>query len=268
MMSFVECLFNSDESTCFSPSPYGTRITPIANVNPKTCAFFSINPLDNTKTRADSAVIKYRNILIEFDKLSLEEQEKHVTSIGMPYSTVVYSGSKSRHYIISLEQDLPDQHIYRTLVRRIYKAVGESLVDKNCKNPSRFSRLPGHIRPDTNKEQTLLGVRGRVPNSVLEEWLQQRGVKQEEMWDNLTPEARSTFKNPGRLYVGTKNFLMYGAQSGEWNPKLFKAAADMYRCGYAPQDIHEELLRVTGTLDFSDRKTIDSAIRNEEGKNK
>lgn len=262
---FLAQLFNVDESTCFSNTPKGIQISPVI-LQQRETTFFSINPMDPTKTRADSAVTKYRNILVEMDKMPLDQQDQHITEIGMPYSTAVYSGSKSIHYIISLEEELADEQIYRALVKRVYKAVGEELVDKSCKNPSRFSRLPGHLREDTGKEQKLLKVNYRISYLTLENWLQERGVAPEEVWDNLTPEVRSTFKNPGRLYAGTKQFLMYGAPKGEWNPRLFKAAADMCRCGYNEEDIFNELLKVTGTLDFSDRKTIESAVRNEMSK--
>lgn len=273
LVYFLMMLFDPAEASCFSETPRGIDIT---NVN-YICflaeekkqfesTFFSINPMDHTKTRADSAVTKYRNILVEMDKMALEKQDQHITEIGMPYSTAVYSGSKSIHYIISLEEPLADEQIYRALVKRVYKAVGMEYVDQTCKNPSRFSRLPGHIRKETGKEQKLLNVKYRIPYSTLDNWLQERGVPEEEVWDNLTPEPRSTFKNPGRLYAGTKNFIMYGAPKGAWNPRLFKAAADMCRCGYNEEDIFNELIKVTGTLDFSDRKTIESAIRNELGK--
>lgn len=263
---FIVTLFEAIEYTCFSDSPKGIKITEILHPQTQINSFFSINPLEPKKTRADSAVTKYRNILVEMDKIPLEKQDQHITEIGMPYSTAVFSGSKSIHYIISLEQELPDEQVYRSLVKRVYKAVGNDFVDHSCKNPSRFSRLPGHIRLDTGKEQKLLAIKQRVSLETLENWLVDRGVGPEEVWDNLTPEPRSTFKNPGRLYAGTKQFLMYGAPKGEWNPRLFKAAADMCRCGYNEEDIFNQLIKVTGTLDFSDRKTIESAIRNEMSK--
>jgi hypothetical protein len=273
LVYFLSLLFDPGESSCFSKTSRGTIIENITSISYLAeekklfnNAFFSINPMDPTKTRADSSVTKYRNILVEMDKMPLEQQDQYITEIGLPFSTAVYSGSKSIHYIISLEEELSDEQLYRALVKRVYKAVGMQYVDQTCKNPSRFSRLPGHLREETGNEQKLLAIKGRIPYSKLEEWLLERGAKPEEVWDNLTPEARSTFKNPSRLYIGTKNFLMYGAPAGEWNVRLFKAAADMYRCGYNKEEIFEGLLTVTGTLDFGDHKTIESAIKNEMGK--
>src|SRR5271165_3051638 len=181
----IECLFDQGENTCYSFTPRGIEISNAYDAFKCLGAFFSINPLDHHKTRADSGVIKYRNILVEMDKMPLEQQDQYISEIGMPYSTAVFSGKKSIHYIISLEETLPDEQSYRAIVKRVYKAVGNELVDQSCKNPSRFSRLPGHIRVDTGKEQKLLGIRRRVPNAELESWLQTRGAPPEEAWENL-----------------------------------------------------------------------------------
>ena len=261
---FLMCLFEyNNEHTCFSATPKGTAITNVNCWSTQT-AFFSINPMNSTKTRCDAAVVKYRSILIEMDKMVLDLQDQYISEIGLPYSTAVFSGKKSIHYIISLEEPIQDEQLYRALVRRIYRAVGDDYVDHSCKNPSRFSRFPGHLRSDTEQEQRLLTVRTRVSMATLESWLQKRGVGPEEVWENLTKEPRSTFKNPHRFSGFTKNFLADGAIPGEWNRSLFKASADMYRCGFDKEEILDRMVQITGTLDIADRKTIASAIQNEE----
>src|ERR1700678_1605238 len=115
---FLSRLFEVDECTCFSDIPKGTNITAVP-IQEKITAFFSINPMDPTKTRADSSVLKYRNILVEMDHMPLEQQDQYIVEIGMPYSTAVFSGSKSIHYIISLETELQDEQIYRSMVKRV-----------------------------------------------------------------------------------------------------------------------------------------------------
>lgn len=257
----IRCLFDKEDSTCFSLTPRGIDILPVTTMHTN-AAFFSINPMDQSKTRSDGAVTTYRNILIEMDKMPLEEQDEYISTIGLPYSTAVFSGSKSIHYIISLEIPISSESEYRALVKRIYKAVGDTIVDQANKNPSRFSRLPGHIRGDTGKEQKLLCVNGRVPIEALEGWLESRGAPKEDLWEILS-EPRSLYKNPVRLYPSTKSFLMYGAPRGEWNQSLFKSAADLCRCGYTEEEAMNELLKITGSLDFTDRKTISSGFKNE-----
>src|ERR1700677_3725273 len=105
---FLSQLFSINEFTCFSIDHYGTYISQMDEYGPYD-AFFSVNPMDPTKTRADYSVVKYRNILIEMDKIPLDQQDQHISEIGMPYSTAVFSGKKSVHYIISLEQELPNE---------------------------------------------------------------------------------------------------------------------------------------------------------------
>ena len=260
-LDFMQILFERHEATCFSETPYGTVIG--VEYNPKTDIFFSINPMNPAMTRCDAAVTVYRNILIEMDKIPRDTQEALVESIGLPYTTSVYSGKKSVHYIISLETPCKDEATYRALVKRVYKAVGNDIVDQSNKNPSRFSRLAGALRPDTGKTQDLLRCGSRVPNALLEEWLEKRGAPYDDIWETITTEKRSTYKNPSRLRGTTKNFLMFGAPQGEWNRGIFQAASDLCRCGYDEEDAIEELRKVTGSLDVFDRKTIASAFKNE-----
>lgn len=269
---FLSLLFDPGEATCFGETPRSIKID---NVTYATylleekkafnSCFFSINPMDFTKTRADASVTKYRNILIEMDKMVLDLQDQYISEIDMPYSTAVFSGKKSIHYIISLEESLPDEQTYRALVKRVYKAVGNNYVDQSCKNPSRFSRLPGHVRSDTGKEQKLLAIKSRVPLSTLNAWLDKRGATEDE-WELVLKRPKFTFKDDSRLYPSTKNFLG-GAVKENWNISLFKAAADLYRCGFNEEEILNKLLQVTGTLDANDRKTIYSAIKNEGARN-
>lgn len=260
--NFLNTLFDPEDYTCFGITPKDTAISWAVGLS-YLPIFFSINAMNRDKTRADSSVVKYRNILIEMDRMPLDQQEQYISEIGMPYTTAVFSGKKSVHFIISLETELQDEQVYRAMVKRVYKAVGNDIVDQANKNPSRFSRLPFATRPDTGRLQQLLRINGRVPNATLEEWLLSRNVPAEEVWENLTPEPRSTFKNYGRLYGATKNFLMFGAPKGEWNPRLFKASADLCRCGYNEDEAIAELQKVTGALDMFDLRTINSAFKNE-----
>ncbi len=277
-MNFLNCLFDEGEATCFSISPKGTDIHSVDTIPSTRDAFFSINPIalgkDNMPVeqwhketigrRADCNVTSFRNFLVEMDKMPLEQQDQYISEIGMPYSTAVYSGGKSIHYIISLETPLSGAPKYKKTVERIYRAVGKNYVDISNKNPSRLSRLPGHIRLDTGKEQKLLAVKGRVPNSVLEEWLVSRGadVLPESDWETV-PRRKGHPKDFSNLFPSTRNFLMSGVQEN-WNLSLFKAAADLARNGWPIDEGTEELMKVTGTLDGNDMKTIRSAYRNEE----
>lgn len=282
LTDFLNCLFDENEYTCFSAVPHGTTVYNLDSCDAQEDAFFSINPLWGDKDlypteeyhssilprRADHNVVCYRNILIEMDGISLEEQKAHMNVIKLPYSTCVYSGGKSYHWIISLSSPCLNRKEYDQLVKRIYGAVGNALVDKSCKNPSRLSRLPFHLRRDTDRLQTLKAVNGRINNELLEQWLTEKGWPFQELnpWEDITYKSNRK-KDFSTLTPFTKNFLMNGATHGEWNFSLFKAAADLCRHGWNENEAYEELLKVTGTLDKFDERTISSAFSNQERKN-
>lgn len=158
MDNFIRTLFDKDEQTCFSQTPYGTELSSA----PQLDIFFSINPMHTS--RADANVTYYRNILLEIDSLPLDEQLRYMD--GIPVTSIVYSGGKSYHFIISLEQPCKTREEYDLLVKRLHKLLPE--VDPTTKNPSRFSRLPGAIRPDTGKLQELIYLGNRVNNGQLD----------------------------------------------------------------------------------------------------
>lgn len=160
--SFLATLFDKDELTCFAHTPYETKLL-YADLNRPPGAFFSINPMHTT--RADANVTAFRNIMLECDNMPLEQQIEYVTS-KLPVSTIVYSGGKSYHFIISLADPCSTREEYDILVRRIHKLLPQ--VDPTSKNPSRFSRLPNVVRLDTDMMQRLIKVGPRISRATLE----------------------------------------------------------------------------------------------------
>lgn len=238
---FIETLFFPGEGTCYAKYAMGIKILPVSEP-PNWVQFFSINPLNLTGDeegkaqkglgrRADCNVTSHRNILVEFDKVGLDEQLRYVIEIGMPWSTCVYSGGKSYHFVIALKASLPSRAAYDCLVARIYHAVGTDKVDKSCRNPSRLSRFPGVIRVGSGQEQRLIDVRGKVCHQELATWL-----------NGFSPadpdQPRRSFNVPsaplfagqkGRLSQATIDLLRVGTEEGERNVKLYKAACDFHR---------------------------------------
>ncbi len=174
--NFLEVLFDDGQVTCYTDTPYGYKLK---SEPAPSDLFFCINALHpsldlnptkdwhnrNQPRRADCNVVCYRNFLIEIDNMELDKQIDYVKSL-VPVSTIVYSGSSSYHFIISLEAPLLDYQSYMNLSKRIQLLVKEA--DPACKNPSRLSRLPDSTRPDTNKEQSLVYVGSRISVNALE----------------------------------------------------------------------------------------------------
>jgi len=195
LVNFYEMLFDPDEYTTVG-NMFENKVC-LVHGEHRAGEFFCINPLDGARDhgffvnekyseeiprRADLNVIKYRNFLFEIDCLSLEDQLKLFSASGIPFTTLVYSGGKSYHAILSLaepldlEPHLPEsvaayKHVWKRLAAKIDLAgrklgfeysVGESsFVDPACKNPSRFSRRPGE-QGEGRKLQELLFIKNRI----------------------------------------------------------------------------------------------------------
>lgn len=245
--SYYNILFDSKDTVCFGKNKYGTAIF---DVRYWQCAqndgyqFLSINPMHTS--RADANVTTFRNILVEFDTLSFEDQRKMAETF--PHSTCVYSGGKSFHYIISLETPCSDKKQYDSIVRRIYKKLPEA--DQQAKNASRFTRLPDGLR-DNGVVQAIAYVTSRIPNALLEDWL-----GPEEVRERFLPEVE-VFTADRILPGSTMNFLLKGAEEGSRNSQVFKHACEMIRAGYEVDDIIDRFSRVV-TLPL---KEIISAVK-------
>lgn len=259
---FFDTIFDYNEYTSFAKHSKGTNVYKVDDHQNYTSwvNFFSINPINpledtnpieeyhsaDRPRRCDKNVMVYRNILIEMDKMSLEEQDSLVKTLKMPYTTKVFSGGKSYHFIISLEEPVETEQEYRALVERVHKALGgKEVVDTSCKNPSRFSRFPGVIRHDKGTEQTLLEVKERVKLKDLQEWVAslvgEESPKTINPFKGTTTQYDNTISKSNVLNGFTLNFIMMGATEGDRNNSLFKAACDMAKCGYNQEEALEKL---------------------------
>lgn len=240
MSNFWKTLFDEGEEICLTNTVYGTDTSEFHTDYEQ---FFCINPLNGP--RRDSNVSSFRNILLEFDHGSPADQLSTLTDT--PHSTLVWSGGKSHHAIISLEEPCEDRAAYDVLVRRIYEKL--PTADKSVKNPSRLSRTPNATRNNGNV-QYLIHVKDRISRETLETWLGPvpANLKTEQ------PQRKSLHLSPW-----TKYFLMFGSQPGQRNADLFKAACDMLRHGYSPEVIQERASEVLDLPMHEIRSTIKSA---------
>lgn len=277
---FFNVLFDEGEHTSFGKHKEATKVYPVSSFGSYThwVNLFCINPLHPTKDlnpyeayhhedkprRCDKNVVVYRNILIEMDTIALDLQLNLIRDMGMPYSAVTFSGGKSYHFIISLQTPLSDEKTYRKLVERLHKALGgKTVVDRACKNPSRFSRFPNVPRHDKDQAiQTLVEVKARVANQTLTNWIDSKiGPEIEEQPKQKAYEATTNTKPfLNKVLSGfTLNFIMMGAVEGERNLSLFRAACDMAKCGYSEEEAFDRLSEPSG-LDYKEvGRTIKSA---------
>lgn len=151
--------------------------------------YYCINPIhptvdnchnegDDYKPRAKICnVTSFRNFAIEFDDDTLSEQKRKLGIAKPPISAVIFSGSKSLHTPIALEEGVTEDEY-----SAIFEAIKQTLLkfdlklDKQCKNPNRLTRAPFQLRHDNRVEQTLLGSRKRVPNQNLFDWFEANDI--------------------------------------------------------------------------------------------
>lgn len=199
-MNFWSTLFNIDEQTVYGETgATSPKILPPVN----TPEFFCINPIDtikdhawmlnpskydeNTPRRADLNVSCFRNFLFEMDSIPLDDQLTILNSVDIPFTSLVYSGGKSIHAILCINDlDIIPHTVmgiqeYKNIWIRIasyidisakrqgfnYPTNKTSFIDQSCKNPSRFSRAPDFIR-NTGKKQELIRL---LPRLTKVQWI-------------------------------------------------------------------------------------------------
>ncbi len=200
MSDFIGTLFDVGDGICVGDFKANKVFNNLETLDGE---FFCINPLSteydygyesreyynkNVPRRADINVTKFRNFLFEIDCLSIDDQLNIFNNCKIPFTSLVYSGGKSVHAIISLEKPLDavyhideSKYTYRELWERIAakidleaRALGytypkglSSFIDQTCKNPSRLSRTPDVMRENGNM-QTLISLNNRVSLEYLE----------------------------------------------------------------------------------------------------
>ena len=120
-----------------------------------------INPMDGEGV-SDQNVTSFRHVLVEWDKdlegnlISKEEQLGMILGSNLPVSAVIDSGNKSVHAWVKVDAENREQ--YDDRVDEIYELFSQHELDKQNRNPSRFSRGAGFNRTVDGKtnEQALL----------------------------------------------------------------------------------------------------------------
>jgi hypothetical protein len=135
--------------------------------------FVRINPFKpNLYSGSDNDVAAYRHVLVEFDELPKPEQEQRLRSSGLPISVLIDSGGKSIHAWVRV--DASSRKEWDARRDEIYKAIPG--VDPKNKNPSRFSRLPGAWRGES--QQKLLAT--NLGADSWEDWLTNRESEEDQ----------------------------------------------------------------------------------------
>ena len=108
-------------------------------------AWIRFNPLDGKGIKNEN-VTAFRYALVESDTLPIQEQDAMYRKLELPIAALVYSGGKSLHAIVHIDAQNADEYYER--VNYLYEVLErEGLeIDKQNRNPSRLSRMPGVTR--------------------------------------------------------------------------------------------------------------------------
>ena len=133
-------------------------------------AWIRFNPLDGKGVRNDN-VTDYRYALVESDTTDIAHQNTIIRELELPIACLVYSGGKSLHAIVKIEASGFDE--YRKRVEFLYEVCKKNglEIDRQNKNPSRLSRLPGVMRK--GQKQYLLDTNiGKSSWNEWKEWIE------------------------------------------------------------------------------------------------
>lgn len=122
-------------------------------------AWIRFNALDGSGVK-NANVTKFRFALVESDTLPIPEQDALYRKLELPIAALVHSGGKSLHAIVRV--DAEDYDEYRKRVDFLYSFLEKNGVDidKQNRNPSRLSRMPGVTR-NGNRQYLVAANIGR-----------------------------------------------------------------------------------------------------------
>ena len=142
----------------------------LGDTKPEAGAWIRFNPLDGKGIRNDN-VTELRYALVESDETELGQQNAILRELELPIAALVYSGGKSLHAIVHI--DAPNYEEYRKRVEFLYEICRKNGLkpDKQNKNPSRLSRMPGIIR--NGHKQFLVATNiGKANWAEWREWIE------------------------------------------------------------------------------------------------
>ena len=189
----------------------------LGDTDPEAGAWIRFNPLDGKGCKNEN-VTDFRYALVESDSTEISQQNAIVRELELPIACLVHSGKKSLHAIVRV--DAPDYEEYRRRVEYLYEVCRKNGLqpDRQNKNPSRLSRLPGVMR--AGHKQFLVDTNlGKGSWNEWREWFE--AVNDElpnpeslaETWDCMPPLAEPLIE--GVLRRGHKMLLAGPSKAGK-----------------------------------------------------
>lgn len=189
----------------------------LGDYRPEVGAWIRFNPLDGQGIR-NANVTDFRYALVESDSMDLDRQNALIRELDLPVACLVYSGKKSLHAIVRIEAANYEE--YRKRVDYLYRICQKNgmEIDRQNKNPSRLSRMPGVMR--NGHKQFLMDVNiGKKSWAEWQEWIE--GIDDNlpdsenmaQLWGNLPDLSPPLIQ--GVLRQGHKMLLAGPSKAGK-----------------------------------------------------
>lgn len=189
----------------------------IGDWNLKAGAWIRFNPVDGKGIKNEN-VVNFKFALVESDIIPIYEQERLLRSLELPIAALVNSGGKSIHAIVHIDAENHEEYTERVDFLYEYLEKNGLELDKQNRNPSRLSRMPGVTR--NGKRQHLIDV--NIGKSSWNRWIDYINGKEDgfpeivslgEYKDNLpTPPAELIH---GILRKGHKMLISGSSKAGK-----------------------------------------------------
>lgn len=162
-------------------------------------AWIRFNPVDGVGVKNEN-ITRFTYALVESDDMPISEQDAIYRKLELPIATLTHSAGKSLHAIVRV--DAKDYEEYRKRVDFLYDFLEKNglKVDKQNRNPSRLSRMPGVTR--NGQTQTLITT--NIGRKSWIEWLDFVEGANDELpsLTNLADELKNPPKLPDELIEG------------------------------------------------------------------
>jgi hypothetical protein len=250
---FLDVLFDFDDKIAFGMDDGSAckPIDPLPDWLYTKANKFCINPLRNWRDTGNVTAIN--SFLFEIDKdadgnlIPVKQQVRMFLDSGLPYTTMVYSGTKSVHCIVRLTEPVEQNWFscWWEAIDRVLTTKGLPIDPATMKIPQ-LSRVPGSIRMDKVKddegnykkdeegnnillegnEQKLIHINRRIEQSEIKEWLATNGEEIREPWvppvNNYEPDMNAQVDDKelwqAAYNMNAKKYGDYnqGATTGNW----------------------------------------------------
>lgn len=214
-------------------------------VNPVDGQFKAIERLGKKSRRAEENLVAYEYLLIESDSVDLELWLRVLSKLNLPIVSVTLSGSKSAHALVRVNTKSRAEYLEKA--SEIADLVVPLGADPAAMSAVRLTRVPGCMRKDTGKAQTLIYFNpeaGMSRDTVATE--NGDNASQVSNSPDVTTSKNSTEKDSGNssskanksgqfedIYYDGKTFFMK-ADDGIWRYEMVAMLSSELKCrGFA-----------------------------------